>query len=129
MSSVVTSTLKNKYATKIKMRDHEILADEPIEMGGKNLGPTPSELMCAALASCISITLRMYIDRKEWNVDEIIVAVEYQSASERNAPNVFVKRLEFKGDLDSDQIDRLHLIATKCPISKALSGDIEIKSE
>ncbi len=61
------------YTSAVKVNRHSLLADEPLDKGGDDLGPAPGDYLCAALASCKAITLRMYVQRKQWTVDEIKV--------------------------------------------------------
>jgi len=117
-------------------RSHTLTADEPASAGGKDRGPTPSDLLLSALASCTAITLRMYADRKGWPLDQARVVVEHGSAEApdgetdaiRNADTILDRRLELLGDLDNEQRDRLIEIARKCPIHRTLTGDIAIRT-
>src|SRR5687768_7192573 len=68
---VRASTGRERYRTGIKIREHAFAADEPAEVGGEDTGPTPFELVCAALASCTTITVRMYADRKGWPLETV----------------------------------------------------------
>jgi len=116
----------NSYTSDIYTSSHHIIADEPEQLGGNDLGPNPFELLLSSLGSCTAMTLRMYINRKKWNVDEINVQLD--SAKEDNMYVIF-RSLIFKGDLDNDQINRLHEIADKCPVHKVLSNKIEVRNK
>src|SRR3712207_5225763 len=61
-----TATCKGKYEHEIRVREHRLTADEPEDIGGKDVGPSPEELLAASLASCTAITMQMYADRKGW---------------------------------------------------------------
>jgi putative redox protein len=116
------------YRTEITSASGNIvIADEPQELGGKNLGFSPSELLASALASCTLITLRMYINRKQWNVSEIDIKVDFEKDSEQNI-SLFTRKIEITGEIDESQKQRLHLIAEKCPIHKALTNTIKIQT-
>ena len=63
----------DQYSSRIRINKHELLVDEPLNNGGADLAPAPGDYLCAALASCKAITLRMYAQRKKWKIDEIKV--------------------------------------------------------
>lgn len=116
------------YRTEITSASGNIvIADEPQEMGGKNLGFSPSELLASSLASCTLITLRMYINRKQWDVSEINVKVDFERDSEQNV-SLFTRKIEVIGEVDDKQRQRLETIANSCPIHKTLTHSIEIKT-
>ena len=116
------------YRTEVTSASGNILiSDEPQELGGKNLGLNPTELLAASLASCTVITLRMYINRKQWNVSEIDVKIDFERDSERNV-SLFTRKIEVIGEIDDTQRQRLETIANSCPIHKTLTHAIEIKT-
>jgi putative redox protein len=116
------------YRTEVTSANGNILiSDEPQELGGKNLGLNPTELLAASLASCTVITLRMYINRKQWNVSEINVKIDFERDSERSV-SVFTRKIEIIGEVDETQRQRLETIANSCPIHKTLTHAIEIKT-
>lgn len=116
------------YRTEItSASDNVLISDEPQELGGKNLGLNPTELLAASLASCTVITLRMYINRKQWNVEEINIKIDFERDSERNCTS-FTRRIEVIGEVDETQRQRLETIANSCPIHKTLTHSIEIKT-
>jgi len=117
----------NQYTSGVAIRQFDLIVDEPIESGGEDLGPAPGDYLCAALASCKSITLRMYAQRKKWHVEEIKVLVSLsRNLAVIPIKNIFFVKLSFKGDLDAQQIDRLEVIAANCPIHKMLTTHSEI---
>lgn len=116
------------YRTEIKSASGNIvIADEPQEVGGKNLGFSPSELLASSLASCTLITLRMYINRKQWEVSEINIKIDFQRDAEQNI-SLFTRKIEIIGKIDEAQKQRLETIANSCPIHKTLTQSIEIKT-
>ncbi|MFH7002759.1 OsmC family protein [Flavobacterium bizetiae] len=116
------------YRTEIKSASGNIvIADEPQEMGGKNLGFSPSELLASSLASCTLITLRMYINRKQWDVSEINIKVDFERDANQNV-SLFTRKIEIIGEVDQTQRQRLETIANSCPIHKTLTHSIEIKT-
>jgi len=127
LAKMVKATInKEHYACSVTNGSHEIVVDEPIELGGTHKGFAPKGLLMASLASCVAITLRMYIDRKEWAVDKIEVEV---NISEENAETIFVEDITCTGNLTEEQKLRLEDIATKCPVSKILTAGHEIRSQ
>jgi putative redox protein len=107
----------------VAIRNHRLTADEPREHGGEDTGPSPQELLAASLASCTAITMEMYAVRKGWEVGEINVDVEYEPA-QRGSPTRFVMRIEMPKDVSEEQRDRLMQIAAKCPVHRALEGEV-----
>ena len=121
-------TKKEKYRTEVRTDPHHFIVDEPIEVGGKDLGVSPGELLAAALASCSSITMKLYADRKGWDLEEAIVEVDFQRDSKFNVTN-FTKKVSITGNLDEEQKLKLVEIASKCPIHRMLANPIEIHTE
>jgi len=117
---------KEHYACSVKNGSHEIIADEPLEIGGTNKGFEPKGLLMAALASCVAITLRMYVDRKQWSVEKIEVEVNMDI---ENGEIIFFEEITCTGNLTEEQKIRLEDVATKCPVSKILAVGYEIKSK
>lgn len=127
MIKVTASTGKSRYKTDIKTDDHIIVSDEPLSMGGKNLGFTPSQLLASSLASCTGITLRMYADRKGWELEETMIDVTFDNKPETKSPKITMNIRVF-GTLDETQRNRLLEIAHNCPIHKLLEKSIEIST-
>lgn len=117
----ITFELPEKgYAGVAKARDFSWNMDEPADKGGTDTGPTPMETLYGALAACVAITLRMYAARKEWETGEIKVEV-YAAENEHRQKEIFQKvTYANAANLTEEQIKRLNLIATKCPVSKTL---------
>ncbi|AYN03365.1 OsmC family protein [Flavobacterium sp. 140616W15] len=128
MNTITASIDTRKYRTEIKSASGNIvIADEPQEVGGKNLGFSPSELLASALASCTLITLRMYIDRKQWDVTEINISVDFEKNTEQNV-SLLSRKIEIIGNVDESQKERLLKIANSCPIHKTLTNTIQIQT-
>jgi len=100
-----------------------VLADEPSEKGGEDGGATPQELLAASLASCTAITVEMYAKRKGWEIGPIEVACEY-TMGERGSPTTFNIVLRLPSTCSEEQIERLRVIAAKCPIHRTLDGEV-----
>ena len=107
----------------VAIREHRLTADEPREHGGDDSGPSPQELLAASLASCTAITMEMYADRKGWDVGEITVEVDYEPA-QRGSPTRFTMGVKLPKELPEEQRDRLMQIAAKCPVHRALEGEV-----
>ncbi len=120
-----------KYTNDVMTSRHHLYADEPESLGSADLGPTPYEYLCAALGACTSITLRMYISRKGWEVDNIAVKVSHKKIAIGDLPpkDVFTREITISGDADAEQRARIIQIANKCPVHKTLeaSSDIETR--
>lgn len=129
MVQIASSIKKENYKIVITSPSgNTVVADEPLAVGGKDLGFSPKELLAAALAACTSATLRMYADRKEWDLQEVKINIELDFIANENK-TVIHRQLEFIGDLDETQKKRLLAIANACPVHKMLSNPIEINSE
>jgi putative redox protein len=107
----------------INVGDHGLTIDEPREAGGEDEGPEPQELLAASLASCTAVTMEMYAVRKGWNIGEVEVEVEYTPA-ERGCPTRFNLILRLPSDLSEEQVERLKVIAAKCPVHRTLDGEV-----
>jgi putative redox protein len=102
--------------------------DEPEEAGGANQGPSPTRTLAAALAACTAITIEMYAGRKGWDLGEVEVEVEMEYGAP-SVPRSFVVILRLPGRLTEEQIERLKVIAGKCPVHRALSHESEVSIE
>lgn len=123
---IVGTIGKEHYKVTLEWRSGVILADEPESIGGKDLGPDPYTLFLSSLASCTLSTLRMYIDRKGWDITEIKVNVNmYQTVSE-TLHTTIVRDIHFNDAISEEQKERLLTVAKKCPISKILESSINI---
>ncbi|ALR29339.1 MULTISPECIES: OsmC family protein [Chryseobacterium] len=124
--TVKASLGKEKYYTEVVAGENILITDEPVDKGGQNKGFNPFEILATSLASCTAATLRMYIDRKEWDVEKINVEVELENFPLTKRA-IFKRDISFEGtNLDDEQMRRLHTIADACPIHKILTNDIEI---
>jgi putative redox protein len=124
---MITATIgKDHYKTEITTESHTIIADEPDEVQGSNLGPSPTEYLGVALASCTAITLRMYADRKAWLVDKIHVHITITKEVDKT---IFNREVVLEGALNEEQRQRLLQIANACPVHKILTHPIEINTQ
>jgi putative redox protein len=111
------------YRHVVKVRQHRLNSDEPVATGGDDAAPSPQELLAASLATCTAVTMEMYAARKGWNMRDVEVEVEYTPA-ERGCPTKFSLTLRLPSDLSDEQVQRLKVIATKCPVHRTLDGEV-----
>ena len=126
MAAVITST-PTHYAHTITVNGHHLIADEPERLGGKNTGPAPFDLYLASLAACTAITLRMYAERKGWELGTFR-AVLRLSFGEDGRPQVH-RSLHADGPLDDVQWARLLEVVANTPVTKAMRDGALITSE
>jgi putative redox protein len=107
----------------VSVRAHNVTVDEPKDHGGDDAGPSPQELLAASLAACTAITIEMYAARKGWDVGDISVDVQYEPA-QRGSPTRFAMVVELPKELSEDQRERLMQIGAKCPVHRALEGEV-----
>ena len=126
-----------RYAQTISVAHHLLQADEPVEAGGQDVGPDPYEFLLTALGACISITLRMYADRKQWPLEDIRVRLSYgrehvDDCAKSNGNLKWTDAIEVQlamiGALSEDQLRRLQEIAERCPVHRTLSSPIRIRT-
>ena len=118
------------YTTQISARRHNLIADEPDSVGGSDLGPSPYEYLASGLGACTAMTMRMYAERKKWNLECVTVSVEHGKIHSRDFQNCeegsqkvdrFVRLIKMEGDLNEEQKAKLVEIANKCPVHQTLS--------
>lgn len=102
------------------------VSDVEVAKSGGGTGPSPHEYLGAALAACTSMTLKMYATHKAMNLDNVIVTVDIEREDELEK---FTRDIELIGNLSAAEKERLIEIANKCPIHKALAGEIQIKTQ
>ncbi len=118
-----TATRQSGYRHSVAIRQHEVIVDEPPEKGGTDEGPSPQELLAASLSSCVAITIEMYAVRKGWDVGAMEVECTF-TPSERGAPTKFCLVLRLPDHLTDEQVERLRIIAAKCPVHRTLEGEV-----
>ena len=119
----ISRRVGDRLRQQVKVRDHELSADEPKASGGEDSGPSPQELLAASLASCTAVTMEMYAARKGWDVGEVTVDVDYEPAH-RGSPTRFEMTVSLPKELPEDQRERLMQIAAKCPVHRTLEGEV-----
>jgi putative redox protein len=136
MAQVIAKIDHSKYKTVVTTGNHQFVSDEPISLG-KDLGPSPYDFLLVALGSCVAMTLRMYADRKGWDLKEVEVHLDQSRIHSRDCEDceskegfvhVIEKRLKFIGDLTIEQKQRLMVmeISDKCPVNRTLTKEIKI---
>jgi putative redox protein len=107
----------------LRVREHQLTVDESVEAGGEDAGPDPQELLAASLAACTAITMEMYAERKGWEIGEVEVEVQY-SPAERGCPTKFELVLRLPEEMPAEQVERMRVIAAKCPVHRTLDGEV-----
>jgi putative redox protein len=115
------------FVHEVQVDGHSITADEPEENGGTNRGPSPTRLLTASLASCTAITVVMYADRKGWEVGNLEAVADFHYPVPRGEPARFEVTLRIPAALSEDQVERIKVIAGKCPVHRTLIGEVEIE--
>ncbi len=132
---VVARTAQGGYRTAICANGHALIADEPPAVGGTNTGPTPYELLAAALGACTSMTLRMYAERKKWPLEAARVFLRHEKVHAKDCGECetaeglidrIEREIELEGPLDDAQRGRLLEIADRCPVHRTLHGEISV---
>ena len=104
---------------------HSLVFDEPEEAGGTDVGPAPSRVLAASLAACTAITIEMYAKRKDWQLEDVEVEVEMEYGKP-SVPKSFTVTLRLPKELSEEQTNRLHQIAGRCPVHRALSHETDV---
>lgn len=118
---------REAYLARIVAGGHEMVADEPTELGGQDRGATPYGLLLGAIGSCVAITVRMYADRKGWPLEGVRVELWH----ERRVPGdeTIHMTLAFDGALSDEQRARLEVIAGKCPVKRTVTGELAVEMQ
>jgi putative redox protein len=98
---------------------HRLVTDEPAELGGTDTGPAPHELLPAALAACVAVTMRMYARTKGWALGELSIDVVYDNTS---TPRQFDVTVNLPHDLTPKQVRRLMRVAEACPVRRSIEA-------
>lgn len=128
----------DNFTMRISNNRHAIIADEPEDAGGADMGFSPYELLNAALGACTAMTLKLYAERKKWPLEEVYVYLTHDkrhvddckdNSGKTGKIDYIKKKLEFVGDLTEDQKNRLVEIAALCPVQKTLSTATKIETD
>lgn len=131
--------LANNFTTQINTKKHTLVADEPHNVGGDDYGPSPYELLNAALGACTVMTLKLYAERKKWALKEVYVYLSHEKKHHEDADNQapgqgskidhIIKKIELVGDLTNEQRAKLKEISSRCPVHRTLEGTTIIDTE
>ncbi|OEF29203.1 bifunctional alpha/beta hydrolase/OsmC family protein [Vibrio rumoiensis] len=134
---VVVTEKNHAFLRNIITDSHEFPSDEPIRVGGSNLGPTPYDLLLASLGSCTSMTLRMYANQKKFNITKIEVKLRHDRVHNEDCQacldgkfvqDVIYRELIIEGDITEEQRQRMLQIADRCPVHRSLHNEIDIQT-
>lgn len=129
---------KGKFAQEVIIGNHTLVGDEPLEVGGNDLGPSPYDFLLAALGTCTSMTLRMYAELKKIPLEGISVKLQHKKIHaqdceecEQNTSKIdYIERdIELSGNLSAEQKAKLLEIANKCPVHRTLTSKIIIETK
>lgn len=134
----------DELKTIINIGDHELITDEPVESGGNDEGPTPTQLAISSLGACIAMTLKIYLDHKKWEFESIdcelnftIERIEDINSLPEDEQKYVIRgqlrrirnRITLKANFDEEQVRRVKIIAGKCPVHKLMAGSTLIQDE
>lgn len=122
-ASSVDGTLRHRIDVNGR---HGIMTDEPVSVGGTDSAPAPHELLPAMLASCVSTMLLLYAQRRDWDLGELSVDVDYDNET---TPRKVSIRIHLPDGLSGDQIRRLVVVAQTCPVKRALEAGFSFEQE
>jgi putative redox protein len=126
MRTAVVATGLGPHRQIVRIGPHTLVADEPVESGGDDAGPEPHEWLLASLATCTSITVKMYATRKAWPLESVEVSV---SGDHVDGTFVMKHHVKLRGPLTDEQRARLFEVADRCPVHKVLYGPIRIDTD
>ncbi|WP_411767329.1 alpha/beta fold hydrolase [Winogradskyella sp. A3E31] len=128
--------VEDDFTTTIQTKTHDLIADEPASVGGNDFGPSPYELLNAGLVACTAMTLKMYAERKKWDLKEVLVYTSHSKKHSEDAESesskkidFITKKLKFVGNLEAAQVEKLKDIASRCPVHKTLASEVKFSTE
>jgi putative redox protein len=126
------------FAQRIAVGPHELISDEPVEVGGTAMGPGPYDLLLAALGWCTSMTISLYARRKNWPLKNVVVELSHSKLHASDCENCVTKehfldridrKIHLEGNLTAEQRLRLLEIASRCPVHRTLKSEVIIRTE
>jgi putative redox protein len=137
MVEVVVRGDASGFAQQIELGAHRMASDEPIDAGGTDTGPSPYDLLLAALGSCTSMTVAMYARRKNWPLNEVTVRLRHSRVHAADCADCETKEgmldrierdIQLTGTLTQDQRGKLLEISNRCPVHRTLTSEIDIQT-
>jgi uncharacterized OsmC-like protein len=126
---IVRENGQGRYQQEVIAGEHRLLADEPASLGGGDAGPAPFDFLMAGLGACTAMTLRMYAERKGLPLTRVSVALSHDSVLVDGVKrDRFLRQITLDGVLTGEQRARMLEVANKCPVHRALSQSLMIKS-
>jgi putative redox protein len=128
-----TVSLDEGLQAKIDVRQFEFVADEPVEDGGLDSGPKPTEILLSSVGACAVITMKLYAQRKGWDLQKVQVTLELEKVDPALYPDtltptgilhVIRKHYTIEGNLDAEQKTRLMEIGGKCPVARVVANPV-----
>lgn len=119
------------YRQQIQVGAHTFFADVTPDLGGQDTAPSPHEYLLGALGACTAMTLQMYAERKNWDLQGVSVRVDESNttpAGQTKAIPLINKTIDVRGNLDADQLAALKSVAEKCPVNKLITGEKQVTS-
>lgn len=136
-SAVVVTGTNEGFRTEIQAGKHAIVADEPVSLGGTDLGPTPYDLLTGALGACTSMTLQMYAKQKGWPLERVTLTMTHSKIHAQDCRDcetkvgkidVIERELRLEGPLTDAQRQRLLQIAEMCPVQRTLGNSVKVRT-
>jgi len=125
------------FVQEISAGRHRLTADEPVAAGGTDRGPSPYDLLLAALGSCMSMTIALYARTKQWPLETVVIRLSHSRIYARDCADCVVRddtmldridtKVELSGALTAEQHSKLMEVAHKCPVHRTLKSEIEIR--
>jgi putative redox protein len=137
MATVIVRGSATGLVQEIETGRHRLVADEPVEAGGTDTGPSPYELLLAALGACTSMTLSMYAQRKHWPLERVTVRLRHDKIHAKDCAECETKEgmldriereISLTGPLEAEQRERLLAIANRCPVHRTLVSEVDIRT-
>ena len=135
--TVVVEGPTTGFRTEVQVAGHHVTIDEPVPVGGSDAGPSPYEMLLAALGSCTAMTLRLYADRRKWPLERAVVKLRHHKVHAKDCVDCETKPakmdvvdrvLVLQGPLDDAQRAKLVEIAERCPVHQTLGGTIRVNT-
>jgi putative redox protein len=132
---VVIQAGRDHYRAEVFAGGKRVVVDEPLEVGGKDAGPSPYDLLLGSIGACTAMTLRMYADRKGWPLESVVVRLRQARTYDKDCvecvsspvgPHQVERELTLEGDLTEEQKARLVELADRCPIKQTLERGLHV---